>query len=125
MEKQNSAIEYKYNEDALIRELMRYVDDTYKEHYATGKLQATEVIMDAGMGEGFLLGNIIKYVKRYGHKDGKNRKDLFKVLHYSLIMLYFHDRENPAPEPEWTPVPGEDNKWRIKLAKAFFGVRDD
>ena len=33
----------------------------------------------------------MKYAQRYGKKDGYNRKDLLKVLHYALIELYVHD----------------------------------
>jgi hypothetical protein len=36
----------------------------------------------------------MKYAKRYGNKEGKNRKDLLKILHYAIIMLYVHDTEN-------------------------------
>ena len=87
-------IDYKYSEDRLIRELKEYVDTTYDQHYSKGKFQATEFIIDGGHGEGFCLGNILKYTQRYGQKDGKNRKDLMKVLHYALIALYVHDLEH-------------------------------
>ena len=84
-------IEYKYNEPALLKELTEYIDNTYNEHYSQDRFQATEFIIDGGHGEGFCIGNVLKYAQRYGKKDGKNRKDLLKVLHYSLIMLYVHD----------------------------------
>jgi len=87
------SIDYKYNEGALIQELQDYVDATYNEHYSLNKFQATEFIIDAGHGDGFCLGNVMKYAQRYGKKDGYNRKDLLKVLHYALIELYVHDKE--------------------------------
>ncbi len=86
-------IDYKYNEDALIKELREYVDITYGQHYSQDKVQTTEFVIDAGHGEGFCLGNVIKYTQRYGKKEGKNRKDLLKVLHYGLIALHVHDLE--------------------------------
>ena len=86
-------IQYKYNEDQLIKDLKDYVDNTYGEHYAQNKVQTTEFVIDAGHGEGFTLGNIIKYTQRYGKKAGKNRADLLKVLHYALIALYVHDNQ--------------------------------
>lgn len=86
-------IDYKYNEGELIQELQRYVDATYSEHYSLNKFQATEFIIDAGHGDGFCIGNCMKYLQRYGKKDGYNRKDLLKVLHYAIIQLYVHDRE--------------------------------
>ena len=45
-------------------------------------------------GEGFCIGNILKYSQRYGKKEGKNRADLLKVLHYALIALHVHDQES-------------------------------
>ena len=51
------------------------------------KIQSTEFIFDAGHGEGFCLGNIIKYAQRYGKKDGKNQQDLLKILHYTIMLL--------------------------------------
>ena len=90
-----SLADYRYNERALIEELQDYVDSTYDEHYSKNKFQATEFIIDGGHGEGFALGNILKYTQRYGNKEGKNRKDLLKVLHYALIALHVHDLEHP------------------------------
>lgn len=86
-------IDYKYNEGNLIAELKEYIDATYGEHYSLNKFQATEFIIDAGHGDGFCIGNVMKYAQRYGKKDGYNRKDLLKVLHYALIELYIHDKE--------------------------------
>ena len=43
---------------------------------------------------GFALGNVLKYAQRYGKKDGANRKDLMKILHYALIALHQHDIDN-------------------------------
>jgi len=84
---------YKYNEDNLLKELQDYVDSTYGQHYAQGNIQTKEIIIDCGDGIPFTRGNIIKYAQRYGKKAGRNRKDLLKVLHYALIMLYVHDLE--------------------------------
>jgi hypothetical protein len=84
-------IDYKYSEDRLLKELKKYIDETYGEHYSKNKFQATEFILDSGHGDGFCIGNIMKYAQRYGKKDGYNRKDLLKVLHYGIIALHNHD----------------------------------
>jgi hypothetical protein len=84
-------IEYKYNEDRAIDDLQRYIDATYSQHYSQNKFQATEFIIDGGHGDGFCIGNIMKYAQRYGNKDGYNRADLMKVLHYAIIQLHVHD----------------------------------
>lgn len=87
-------IVYKYNELNLINELLNYVNETYGQHYSQSKFQTTEFIIDNGHGMGFCLGNVTKYAQRYGKKDGYNRKDLMKVLHYALIALHTHDLEH-------------------------------
>ena len=87
----NHNIEYKYGEDKAVQELMDYIDGTYGEHYSKNKFQATEFIIDGGHGDGFCIGNIMKYAQRYGNKNGYNRADLMKVLHYAIIQLHVHD----------------------------------
>jgi hypothetical protein len=87
----DKTIDYKYNEGKLIDEFKEYVNSTYGQHYSRNRLQATEFIIDGGHGEGFCLGNVMKYAQRYGKKDGYNRKDIMKTLHYALIALYVHD----------------------------------
>ncbi|MGA1046712.1 MAG: DUF3310 domain-containing protein [Minisyncoccia bacterium] len=116
---------YKYNEGKLIQELKEYVDQTYGEHYSQNQFQATEFIIDGGHGEGFCIGNIMKYAQRYGKKDGKNRKDIMKVLHYALIALYVHDRQNTSVSTYMTPhkpVPGLsiDDAYEPRKQKALY-----
>ena len=84
-------IDYKFNEHNTIEQIKRYVDNTYEQHYAAGKQQATEMVIDAGHGDGFCMGNIIKYAQRYGKKEGKNKKDLLKIMHYAIIALSILD----------------------------------
>jgi len=89
-----TGIDYKFNEYQNLLDLKEYVDGTYDSHYSKDKFQATEFILSSGHGEGFCLGNILKYTQRYGKKEGKNRNDLLKVLHYALIALHVHDEES-------------------------------
>ncbi len=91
-------INYKYNEKELLTQIQAYVDTTYNEHYAQGKIQTTEFIIDSGHGIGHTVGNIMKYSQRYGKKEGRNRKDILKIIHYALIMLYVHDLETNKSE---------------------------
>ena len=84
-------INYKFNEDNIIQQIQRYVDGTYKRHYAQGKYQATDMIIDAGHGEGFSVGNIMKYAMRYGKKDNK-QAELYKIIHYAIIALYLEEK---------------------------------
>ena len=87
-------VDYKFNEDKVLSTLKTYIDSTYDQHYSTDKIQATEFIIDSGMGEGFCLGNVIKYAKRYGKKAGKNELDLLKIIHYTIILLGSKDENN-------------------------------
>ena len=89
-----SKINYKYSEDKILNELRMYIDGTYDAHYSQNKFQATEFIMDTGHGEGFCIGNILKYAQRYGKKNGKDRNDLLKVIHYGIMALHNHNMEN-------------------------------
>lgn len=82
---------FRYDEDKYLKELFKYIESTYGEHYSKNKFQATEFIIDSGHGDGFCIGNILKYAQRYGKKAGHNRADLLKVLHYAIIELYVHD----------------------------------
>lgn len=84
---------YKFSEGQLLEDLTAYIQSTYSEHYSKNKFQSTEFIIDCGHGEGFALGNVLKYVQRYGKKGGRNRADLLKVLHYALIALSVHDSQ--------------------------------
>lgn len=86
-------IDYKFNEGELLREITNYINGTYGEHYSKTKFQATEFIIDAGHGDGFCIGNVMKYAQRYGKKGGYNRADLLKIIHYAIIELYVHDKE--------------------------------
>ena len=85
-------VNYKYNEGNALTELKEYIDSTYDEHYSKNKFQATEFIIDGGHGEGFCIGNIMKYAQRYGKKQGRNRNDLFKIVHYGIMAIYNHDK---------------------------------
>ena len=53
----------------------------HPDHYNCGKLEAIDVIEDAGYGEGFCLGNVLKYVLRAKHKEDEI-EDLKKARWY-------------------------------------------
>ena len=87
------SVKYKYNEDKTLVELKKYIDSTYDEHYSKNKFQATEFIIDGGHGEGFCIGNILKYAQRYGKQNDRNRSDLLKLIHYGIIALHVNNSE--------------------------------
>ena len=82
-------IEYKFKENVIVNDIMDYVNKTYGSHYAqTKNYQATEIIM----------GNILKYAQRYGKKEGRNKNDLLKVIHYAVIQLSQDHYKGNQPE---------------------------
>ena len=58
------------------------MDNINPEHYRQGKRETIEIIEDITCDgfESYLVGNIIKYVSRYKHKNGK--EDLMKARWY-------------------------------------------
>jgi len=91
---QQPTIQYTFNEDKHLVELKTYIDSTYSQHYSGKdgeKTQVTKLIMDHATSPDFFTGNIIKYAARYGKKDGYNKKDLLKILHYGIMLLEYHD----------------------------------
>lgn len=82
-----SYLDNKFNEEQALTMLKDYIASTYGKHYSMNKIQSTEFIFDSGHGDGFCLGNIIKYAQRFGKKDGRNTDDLLKILHYGIILL--------------------------------------
>ena len=41
----------------------------HPDHYNSGQYEVIDVIDDAGLGEGFCLGNALKYILRAKHKE--------------------------------------------------------
>jgi hypothetical protein len=98
----------KFNENEALEMLKNHILKTYDSHYSMNKIQSTEFIFDAGHGEGFCLGNIIKYAQRYGKKDGKNEQDLLKILHYAIILLGV-ENENKETRKSYTSEYNQGN----------------
>lgn len=86
----SSKPEYKYSEDKILQDLESYINKTYGGHYGD-KVQAQDLMISTGHAEGFYIGNIIKYASRYGKKNGHNKDDLMKVLHYAILTMNHHN----------------------------------
>ena len=95
-EKRNlKCIDYKYNEDEYIAQLIEYVNKTYDQHYSTTEdgFQVQDMLRQLGIDKDFCQANAIKYLCRYGKKDGKNRKDLLKAIHYIVLLMSSEDQD--------------------------------
>ena len=89
----------KFNEENNIHELFEYVEGTYSKHYSSANgVQIMDLISASGLGLDFCLGNVLKYASRYGKKDGANRQDLMKIMHYTLLAINEHDLKESTDE---------------------------
>ena len=81
---------FKYNEDKTLKEAIEYIKKTYSQHYAGGEnIQIQDVFDQMGISEAFCRGAAMKYLFRFGKKEGKNPTGLFKCIHY-LCLLYHY-----------------------------------
>ena len=89
-----SAHYYKYHEEEILKDIEEYVSGTYQGHYTGNshefrKVQTIDLMASKDLASGFCQANILKYGRRYGNKDGRNQKDLMKVIHYAMLLLHF------------------------------------
>ena len=91
--KQSPSTPWKYNEEAIVKELLEYIRGTYTQHYSAGdqKIQTLDLIEACGDGEAFCRSNILKYASRYD-KKGSARRDIMKILHYAVLLMNFNDK---------------------------------
>jgi len=82
--------EFKFNEDVVAKEVVDYIASTYHAHYA-GKegLQTMDYLLSLGLAKDFCRGSAIKYLSRFGKKQGQEKLDLLKVIHYTLLLMSF------------------------------------
>ena len=85
----------KYREDEILNEIEEYIGNTYDQHYSTTQdgFQVMDMIKQLGIDKDFCQANAIKYLCRYGKKDGYNRKDLLKAIHYIVLLMSSEDEE--------------------------------
>ena len=103
---------FKYHEEEILKDIQEYVSGTYQGHY-TGKsheyrnVQTIDLMASKELAAGFCQANILKYGSRYGNKDGKNKKDLMKVIHYAMLLLHFdnHYGEPSMPSGNFEQMP--------------------
>lgn len=83
-------IDYKYAEDKIIADFKTYIDKTYGEHYKTEtqSIECFDAWIALGDSTPTFRNTALKYLWRYGKKNGSNKSDLMKTLHYTLMCLY-------------------------------------
>ena len=87
---------YRFDEDKILKEIGKYIEGTYSSHYVNEKagtkdeeIQTIDVWKQMGQEKEACHTNIIKYAMRYGKKDGYNKKDLLKIIHYTILLWHF------------------------------------
>ena len=87
---------WKYEEDKTLKEIRDYLSGTYKSHYTSqdSKTQTLDLIESIGDAEAFTRSNAIKYLSRFGKKNGKSRLDILKAIHYCILLYHFAGLHN-------------------------------
>ena len=102
----------KYHEKEILKDVEEYVSRTYNGHYTGTKheyrnVQTLDLMAARDLASDFCQANILKYGSRYGSKDGKNKKDLMKVIHYAMLLAHFdgHYGEPSMPSDDFEQMP--------------------
>ena len=82
---------WKYEEDLTMKEIRDYLSSTYKSHYTSpeSQTQTLDLIESIGDAEPFCRSNAIKYLSRFGKKNGKSKQDILKAIHYCILLYHF------------------------------------
>ena len=82
---------WKYEEDKTLKEVEQYLSSTYHSHYTSeqSKTQTLDLIQSIGDAEAFTRSNAIKYISRFGKKNGKSKMDILKAIHYCVLLYHF------------------------------------
>ena len=86
----------KYHEEEILKDVQEYVSRTYNGHYTGTKheyrnVQTIDLMASRDLASDFCQANILKYGSRYGSKEGRNKGDLLKVIHYAMLLLHFDE----------------------------------
>ena len=108
----NTDHNFKYHEDEILKDIQEYVSRTYQGHYTGSKhefrkVQTIDLMAARDIATDFCQANILKYGSRYGSKNGKNKTDLLKVIHYAMLLLHFdgHYGEPSMPSGNFDQMP--------------------
>ena len=103
---------YKYHEEEILKDIEEYVSQSYQGHYTGTKhefrnVQTIDLMASRDLAPHFCQANILKYGSRYGSKNGKDKKDLMKVVHYAMLLLHFdgHYGEPSIPSSDFDQMP--------------------
>jgi hypothetical protein len=78
-----------YDETRVLSEIRDYIGSTYVSHYTNDNndIQVLDIYRARGTMTNTCIDNSLKYLMRYGKKNGSNRDDLLKAVHYIILAL--------------------------------------
>jgi len=86
---------YKYHEDVILKQLSDYLAKTYSGHYVgEDNIQTFDVWKALGNCKSTARDTGLKYLMRFGKKNGENPDDILKTIHYCFILLHLLKTEN-------------------------------
>lgn len=97
--------DWRYGEGDVLADLEDHIKKTYSSHYTSenlDKIQTIDVFAHRGTLGSTSIDNAIKYLMRYGRKEGKNEKDLIKALHYLVLATAFERKNKPQERVDIT-----------------------
>jgi hypothetical protein len=90
------SINYRFREDEFLKKAQDYLSTTYEGHYVGDlagldeeNIQTIDVWKTLGNVHTTCRDTAIKYLMRYGKKDGYTEKDLLKAIHYIVLLAHF------------------------------------
>lgn len=87
------AVQFKYNEPKILQDIEQYIGNTYSRHYVgDDNVQLMDLIFSNGEAMVASKFNVLKYVNRFGKKEGENIEDLYKAAHYLIFMIHELER---------------------------------
>ena len=94
VEKQEIDSSFKYNEDKYLKDALEHIRGTYKQHYVS---EEDVQLVDLWIAKGTMITTgcdlAEKYLSRYGLKEGYNKTDILKAIHYLVLVLYATDKK--------------------------------
>jgi hypothetical protein len=79
---------FKYHEDDILASVDQHIKNTYSSHYADDGIQCFDALLALGNASSTFRDTALTYLWRYGKKDGKNIRDLYKAMHYITLCIY-------------------------------------
>jgi len=96
---------FKRNEDLYLEKAKEHIKKTYTGHYVNdSNIQA----VDLWEAQGSLLttarDTAEKYLMRFGKKNGENLEDLYKAIHFIVMMIHVVEKKRKSQSEILTKV---------------------